>query len=105
MVLERNPEYWADDLGSTGKGSGVRELAAEGDSAGAGRQPSLSDETGKDGPPNAVGRLTHKIERVRFEVVPDAITSALELKKGSADLASNVVTHGHDSYASRRSRI
>jgi peptide/nickel transport system substrate-binding protein len=33
-----------------------------------------------------------KIERVRFEVVPDAITSALELKKGSADLASNVVT-------------
>jgi peptide/nickel transport system substrate-binding protein len=33
-----------------------------------------------------------RIERVRFEVVPDAITSALELKKGSADLASNVVT-------------
>ena len=33
-----------------------------------------------------------KIERVRFAVVPDAITSALELKKGSADLASNVVT-------------
>jgi peptide/nickel transport system substrate-binding protein len=33
-----------------------------------------------------------RIERVRFEVVPDAITSALELKKGSADIASNVVT-------------
>ncbi len=33
-----------------------------------------------------------RVERVRFEVVPDAITSALELKKGSADLASNVVT-------------
>jgi peptide/nickel transport system substrate-binding protein len=33
-----------------------------------------------------------RIERVRFEVVPDAITSALELKKGSADVASNVVT-------------
>ena len=33
-----------------------------------------------------------RIEKVRFEVVPDAITSALELKKGSADLASNVVT-------------
>jgi peptide/nickel transport system substrate-binding protein len=32
------------------------------------------------------------IERVRFEVVPDAITSALELQKGSADIASNVVT-------------
>jgi peptide/nickel transport system substrate-binding protein len=34
----------------------------------------------------------HDIERVLFEVVPDAITSALELKKGSADVASNVVT-------------
>jgi peptide/nickel transport system substrate-binding protein len=34
----------------------------------------------------------HRIERVRFQVVPDTITSALELKKGSADLASNVVT-------------
>ena len=33
-----------------------------------------------------------RIERVRFEVVPDAITSALELQKGSADIASNVVT-------------
>jgi peptide/nickel transport system substrate-binding protein len=34
----------------------------------------------------------HGIERIRFTVVPDTITSALELKKGSADLASNVVT-------------
>jgi peptide/nickel transport system substrate-binding protein len=33
-----------------------------------------------------------RIERIRFEVVPDTITSALELQKGSADLASNVVT-------------
>lgn len=33
-----------------------------------------------------------KIERIRFTVVPDTITSALELEKGSADLASNVVT-------------
>ncbi len=33
-----------------------------------------------------------RIERIRFEVVPDTITSALELEKGSADLASNVVT-------------
>ena len=32
------------------------------------------------------------IDEVRFEVVPDAITSALELKKGAADIASNVVT-------------
>jgi peptide/nickel transport system substrate-binding protein len=34
----------------------------------------------------------HRIERVLFEVVPDTITSALELQKGSADMASNVVT-------------
>ena len=32
-----------------------------------------------------------KIERVRFAVVPDAITTALELKKGSADVESNEV--------------
>lgn len=32
------------------------------------------------------------VERIRFAVVPDAITSALELRKGSADLASNVLT-------------
>jgi peptide/nickel transport system substrate-binding protein len=33
-----------------------------------------------------------KIERVRFSVVPDAITTALELKKGSGDLESNAIT-------------
>jgi peptide/nickel transport system substrate-binding protein len=33
-----------------------------------------------------------KIERIRFSVVPDTITSALELQKSSADLASNVLT-------------
>jgi peptide/nickel transport system substrate-binding protein len=33
-----------------------------------------------------------KVQRVRFAVVPDAITSALELQKGSADVASNVLT-------------
>jgi peptide/nickel transport system substrate-binding protein len=40
----------------------------------------------------AVTAGTQRIERIRFTVVPDTITSALELKKGSADLASNVVT-------------
>jgi peptide/nickel transport system substrate-binding protein len=40
----------------------------------------------------AVPAGAQRIEKVRFEVVPDTITSALELKKGSADLASNVVT-------------
>ena len=32
------------------------------------------------------------IPRVHFEVVPDAITAALELKKGSADCESNAIT-------------
>ncbi len=32
------------------------------------------------------------IERVRFPVVPDAVTVALEMQKGSADIASNVLT-------------
>ncbi len=40
----------------------------------------------------AIAAGAQRIERIRFQVVPDAITSALELKKGSADLASNVVT-------------
>ena len=33
-----------------------------------------------------------KIERVRFAVVPDAVTVALELEKGSVDIASNQIT-------------
>jgi peptide/nickel transport system substrate-binding protein len=41
---------------------------------------------------DAVAAGAQRIGRIRFTVVPDTITSALELKKGSADLASNVVT-------------
>jgi peptide/nickel transport system substrate-binding protein len=33
-----------------------------------------------------------KIERVRFAVVPDAITEALKMKKGSGDVESNEIT-------------
>ncbi len=33
-----------------------------------------------------------KLTRVRFDVVPDNITTALELKKGSADVESNAIT-------------
>jgi peptide/nickel transport system substrate-binding protein len=33
-----------------------------------------------------------KLERVRFAVIPDAVTVALELEKGSADIASNQLT-------------
>lgn len=33
-----------------------------------------------------------KLQRVRFDVVPDNITMALELKRGSADVESNAIT-------------
>lgn len=35
---------------------------------------------------------TPKIKRVRFVVVPDTITAALEMRKGSGDVESNVLT-------------
>ena len=39
------------------------------------------------------GQQSHpEIHRLQFNVVPDTITSALELQKGSADAASNVLT-------------
>lgn len=38
------------------------------------------------------GAVSLTIERVRFQVVPDTITAALEMKKGSADVESNVLT-------------
>jgi len=45
-----------------------------------------------DGAPSSGAPGASEIERVRFEVVPDTITGALELEKGSADAASNVLT-------------
>jgi peptide/nickel transport system substrate-binding protein len=62
VIVERNHDYWVDALP-------------------AGQTSRLED-----------GIRNQRIERIRFTVVPDTITSALELKKGSADLASNVVT-------------
>jgi peptide/nickel transport system substrate-binding protein len=42
---------------------------------------------------DANGQPPHtEIQRLQFNVVPDTITSALELQKGSADAASNVLT-------------
>jgi peptide/nickel transport system substrate-binding protein len=38
-----------------------------------------------------LGQTQGNIERVRFAVVPDATTRALELRKGSADIASNTL--------------
>ncbi|HWW97919.1 MAG TPA: ABC transporter substrate-binding protein, partial [Edaphobacter sp.] len=70
VVLERNRDYWADGAGTEVRTEvqGTRYEVQGGERGGT------------------------RIERLRFAVVPDAITSALELKKGSADLASNVVT-------------
>ena len=45
------------------------------------------DGTAMNGAPRA-----SEIERLQFNVVPDTITSALEIQKGSADSASNVLT-------------
>lgn len=38
------------------------------------------------------GPVSATIQQVRFEVVPDTITAALEMKKGSADVESNLLT-------------
>ena len=74
VVLERAAVCWS---------KGVR----------GGRQPTLSDEAGKDGPPTVSDAgAGAEIQRLQFNVVPDTITSALELEKGSADVASNVLT-------------
>jgi peptide/nickel transport system substrate-binding protein len=75
VIVERNHDYWADGLPAGQPGALGNVI-----------HPTLSQKTRKDGAPR------QRIERIRFAVVPDTITSALELKKGSADLASNVVT-------------
>jgi peptide/nickel transport system substrate-binding protein len=51
------------------------------------QNPTYRDEAAMNGAPGS-----SEIRRVRFQVVPDTITSALELQKGSADAASNVLT-------------
>lgn len=44
-----------------------------------------------DGMPGS-GQRAGQIRRLQFNIVPDAVTAALELQKGSADAASNVLT-------------
>lgn len=75
VVVERNHSYWADRPGGAADRDAAPGNAADGGSWSAGAP--------------AGG---HRIERLRFAVVPDAITTALELKKGSADAESNVIT-------------
>jgi peptide/nickel transport system substrate-binding protein len=53
------------------------------------QDPTHRDEAAMNGAPDGEHL---DIKRVRFNVVPDTITSALELQKGSADAASNVLT-------------
>jgi peptide/nickel transport system substrate-binding protein len=88
VIVERNHDYWAD-------GEMARTASTTMDVL----HPILLQSARKDGAPGRLSSATEgeptsrqRIERIRFEVVPDTITSALELKKGSADLASNVVT-------------
>jgi peptide/nickel transport system substrate-binding protein len=39
-----------------------------------------------------LSELNEPVQRIRFSIVPDTITSALEMQKNSADVASNVLT-------------
>ncbi len=43
-------------------------------------------------PTHWAGAPSPTIEHIRFQVVPDTITAALEMKKGSADVESNLLT-------------
>jgi len=104
VVLERNPDYWADRVGEGGTASAARgegggrdgKAVTPGDGL---RGSRLSGGDGAVGAPG-VGRSeseaapmgSRPVERIRFAVVPDAITTALELKKGSADAESNAIT-------------
>jgi peptide/nickel transport system substrate-binding protein len=83
VVLERFEDCW-----SQGKsGNPTLSQSTRKDGAPSSLLPTHRGETAMDGAPGA-----SEIERVRFEVVPDTITGALELEKGSADAASNVLT-------------
>jgi peptide/nickel transport system substrate-binding protein len=73
VVLERFDGSWSN----SGQGTGNRDQGTESREQGTGTREQNNGE---------------RIQRVRFEVVPDTITSALELQKGSADAASNVLT-------------
>jgi peptide/nickel transport system substrate-binding protein len=56
--------------------------------------PNHRDKGAMDGAAAAMNGAPEEsaIRRIQFNVVPDTITSALELQKGSADAASNVLT-------------
>ncbi len=86
VVVERNHDYWADAV-SIAHGDG-RVGATLFDKDGRPGPSASTTEFGMEAMPEGARR----VERIRFAVVPDAITTALELKKGSADAESNVIT-------------
>lgn len=90
VVVERNGQYWADRVAQE---SGPVDPNLFTPPAKLGGTP-ISDKTGEVGAPGfrSAPAGARRVERVRFAVVPDAITTALELKKGSADAESNVIT-------------
>ncbi len=100
VVVDRVGGYWGDQV-AAGQAYGGTKAGAQG--AGAqGAGPLLFDgkAVGGDGAPGSsvsggVGGMpegARRVERVRFAVIPDAITTALELEKGSADAESNAIT-------------
>ena len=82
MVLERFSGCWSD--GGKRRVEGIDLTLSP--SARKDRAPELQQQTPTLREPGA------EIQRIRFNVVPDTITGALELQKGSADAASNVLT-------------
>jgi peptide/nickel transport system substrate-binding protein len=78
IVLERNPSYFGDALPVA---SAKAELASA----------SFAVAQNSPAPPRSDPKA-RPIERVRFRIVPDALVRALELRKGTGDLAINSLT-------------
>ena len=84
VVLERFEDCWSQNP--------TLSQSTRKDGAPSALLPTHRGETAMDGAPSSGAPDSSEIQRVRFEVVPDTITAALELEKGSADAASNVLT-------------
>ena len=81
-LLEKNGDYWADRVSVTQGGGPLDHTLSDGKTVGEEGAPGVE----------AMPAGARRVERVRFAVVPDAITTALELEKGSADAESNAIT-------------
>jgi peptide/nickel transport system substrate-binding protein len=85
IVLQRNTEYFGDALGN-----GLDDKNASTDSSNSMAPAAASD--GRFARAEAGNPQPRNIERVRLRIVPDAITRALELQKGTADGEINTLT-------------